>query len=45
MNLSTNALDNNREIGIMIDDLEIIEQFMGQFERDWENAGKLIYKE
>ena len=38
MNLSSNALDNNREIGIMIDDDEVVEQFGEQFERDWEAA-------
>ena len=34
-NLSENALDNNREIGIFIDDPKIIKKFQGQFERDW----------
>lgn len=35
MNLSTNALDNNREIGIIIDDEKVIKKFHGQFIRDW----------
>lgn len=38
MNLSTNALDANREIGIMIDDPEVIKKFIYQFERDWEEG-------
>ncbi|MBP7848210.1 hypothetical protein KA013_03280 [Patescibacteria group bacterium] len=38
MNLSTNALDNNREFGIIIDDPRVIKQFKGQFERDWKSA-------
>ncbi len=38
MNLSTNALDNNREIGILIDDPEVIKTFARQFERDWEKG-------
>lgn len=36
MNLSSNALDNNREIGIMIDDPEVIKEFERQFGKDWE---------
>lgn len=38
MNLSQNSLDNNREIGIMIDDPDVIDTFARQFEKDW-NAG------
>lgn len=41
MNLSTNALDNNREFGIIIDDPRLIKQFKGQFERDWEKGRSL----
>ncbi len=44
MNLSTNALDNNREIGIMIDDPEVIQTFEMQFGKDWER-GELKEKE
>lgn len=36
MNLSTNALDANREIGIMIDDPEVIKVFERQFGKDRE---------
>lgn len=35
-NLSENALDNNREIGIIIDDPWVVKKFKGQFERDWD---------
>lgn len=41
MNLSTNALDNNREIGIVIDDEEVVKQFGKQFDRDRSNAKSL----
>lgn len=36
MNLSSNALDNNREIWIIINDPDITWQFKQQFWRDWE---------
>lgn len=38
MNLSQNALDNNREIGIILHDSTMIRSFMRQFERDREAA-------
>ena len=41
MNLSTNALDNNREIGIIVDDKKVVEQFGRQFERDWKKGREL----
>ncbi len=41
MNLSSNALDHNREFGIVIDDPRVIKQFKGQFERDWKQAKSL----
>jgi phosphatidylserine/phosphatidylglycerophosphate/cardiolipin synthase-like enzyme len=41
MNLSSNALDNNREIGIIVDDPDVVKQFVGQFERDWEKREDL----
>lgn len=37
MNLSDNALDNNREIWIIIEDKEVIKDFLHQFNRDWTN--------
>lgn len=36
MNFSTNALDNNREIGIVTSDMRAVKTFMRQFEKDWE---------
>ena len=38
MNLSTNGLDNNREIWITITDPFVISQFVSQFERDWKDS-------
>jgi phosphatidylserine/phosphatidylglycerophosphate/cardiolipin synthase-like enzyme len=38
MNLSENSLDNNREIGIVIEDPDVIEDFSRQFLRDWDNG-------
>lgn len=35
INMSANSMDNNREIGIVIIDSFLIEQFKGMFERDW----------
>jgi len=40
MNLSQNALDNNREIGILIDDSKVIKTFSRQFDTDREAAKK-----
>lgn len=34
MNLSTNAIENNREIGIVIADPQVIRRFTTQFDRD-----------
>ncbi|RAL55541.1 hypothetical protein BSK20_04220 [SR1 bacterium human oral taxon HOT-345] len=36
MNLSANSLDNNREIGILLIDPKLIEQFLSEFRADWE---------
>jgi phosphatidylserine/phosphatidylglycerophosphate/cardiolipin synthase-like enzyme len=36
MNLSTNAMDNNREISIRIDDPDVLRKFRRQFLEDWE---------
>ena len=36
MNLSQNSLDNNREIWIILIDPQCIDEFLVQFERDWE---------
>ena len=38
MNLSDNSLDKNREIGILIIDKDIINQFKKMFEKDRENS-------
>ncbi len=38
MNLSDNSLDNNREIGILIIDLEIIKKYKELFEIDWKKS-------
>lgn len=35
MNLSTNAIENNREIGIVTEDKRVINTFINQFEDDW----------
>ncbi len=35
VNMSANSMDNNREIGIILIDSNIINQFRSQFERDW----------
>lgn len=35
MNLSDNSLDNNREIGIIITDKNIIQKFIWQINKDW----------
>ena len=40
MNLSQNALDNNREIGILIDDTKAIKTFARQFKTDRDAAKK-----
>ena len=36
MNLSQNSLDNNREIWIILIDPQFVEEFLSQFEKDWE---------
>lgn len=36
MNLSDNSLDNNREVGIIITDKNIIQNFIWQFKKDWD---------
>lgn len=38
MNLSTNAIENNREIGIVTNDIKVIQKFQKQFEKDWKTA-------
>jgi len=38
MNLSDNSLDNNREIGILIIDPEIIKKYKELFENDWKKS-------
>lgn len=38
MNFSTNAIENNREIGMLITDQTAIETFVGQFFQDWNSA-------
>lgn len=38
MNLSTNGLDNNREIWIRISQKDIVNQFAKQFLRDWDGS-------
>ena len=35
INMSANSMDKNREIGIVIIDSHLIEQFKDMFERDW----------
>lgn len=35
INLSENSMDNNREIGIVITDHELIQKFKNKFEKDW----------
>ena len=37
MNLSINAIDNNREISIIVDNPDVIKKFKNQFIKDWEN--------
>ncbi|MFZ2150463.1 MAG: phospholipase D-like domain-containing protein [Candidatus Absconditicoccaceae bacterium] len=37
MNLSQYSLDKNREIGIVLIDQSLIDQFKKQFDRDWKN--------
>ena len=36
MNLSTNAIEHNREIGIVASDPEVIKKFIEQFQKDRE---------
>jgi cardiolipin synthase A/B len=43
MNLSTNAIENNREIGIVTEDRFVLETFRKQFVEDWETKA-LPYK-
>lgn len=38
VNFSTNSLDNNREIGIIITNQDAIEKFLKAFWKDWEKA-------
>gem|GEM_PF-6558841 len=38
MNLSDNSLDKNREVGILIIDKDVINQFKKMFEKDRENS-------
>lgn len=38
MNLSANSLDKNREVWILLLDPTLIDQFLVQFEKDWENS-------
>jgi cardiolipin synthase len=38
INFSTNSLDNNREIGIVLTNKEAINKFLNTFEQDWERA-------
>ncbi|PZM87035.1 MAG: hypothetical protein DLD55_03455 [candidate division SR1 bacterium] len=38
MNLSANSLDNNREIGILLLDPQLIAAFLDQFRADWESV-------
>ncbi len=38
MNLSSTSLDQNREIGIIIIDDQIIKEYKNLFEKDWENS-------
>lgn len=40
MNLSTNAIEKNREIGVVTEDTYAIETFMQQFTEDWNNRSK-----
>lgn len=40
MNLSTNSLDKNREIWILLTDPSLIRQFVWQFTKDWNAGGK-----
>jgi len=35
MNLSSNSLDKNREIGILLYDEAVIGKFLYYFEQDW----------
>lgn len=42
MNLSENALDNNREIGILIDDSRSMSSFSRQFQKDREIATEYV---
>lgn len=41
MNLSTNAIENNREIGIVTADKKALWSFSHQFEKDYEGASEL----
>ncbi len=41
MNLSDNSLDNNREIGILLINQQLIQNFLRQFNKDWGNSGSL----
>jgi cardiolipin synthase len=34
-NISTNSLDNNRELGVIFDDRDSVERLAAQFEADW----------
>jgi phosphatidylserine/phosphatidylglycerophosphate/cardiolipin synthase-like enzyme len=36
MNLSSNSLDNNREIGILLFDNLLIDKFLQYFRKDWD---------
>jgi phosphatidylserine/phosphatidylglycerophosphate/cardiolipin synthase-like enzyme len=41
MNLSTNAIENNREIGIVTQDKEAVNSFLYQFNKDKKNAKEI----
>jgi len=38
INFSTNSLDNNRELGIIITNQEAIQAYLHQFHEDWQQA-------
>ncbi len=37
-NFTTNSLDNNREVGVLFDDPQAVQQMMAQFLADWEKG-------
>lgn len=42
-NVSTNSLDNNRELGIIFEDRDSVERLAAQFEADWAAAAEAAF--